>query len=420
MQLLFNSLDSRIDEAIKTLDDLVRIPTIVPPGDNYEEVMDFISQRCKELDFQVETISMPRELFETKNPRLADLQGERVNLVAIKNVGAKKTIVINTHLDVVPADDGWIYPPFEVTVEGDHIFGRGVADSKGGVAALLTVLLAMKELGIRPKYNLVIALNTDEEVGPYSGLCYLADIGKLEADYFLSMDGYIDNITAASNGNVDWQIDVFGKSCHSGSSFLGLNAIEKSIPLLNGLMELKTQIETRRSAVPVSPAISEETGIDVLVPVLNINVINGGVKLNIVPDKCIMKGDRRFIPEESFEDVCKELNEAVNRVGKNNPDIKFRLSCNEIYPPMLTDMAHPWIKEVQCAASEVSGREVRVAGTQGSLDVAYAVKITGIPACSYGVGRRMGGMVHGNDENIRINDMIEFMKFLGRLICGNE
>ncbi len=416
MQALFDYLEAMTDETVKALDELVRIPTQVPPGENYEKAMDFMARKLANLDFTVEKIRMPRELFEKKNPRLSHLMGERVNLSAKSNAGAKKTLLINTHLDVVPAGDNWSVPPFEVTVKDSRIYGRGVADSKGGVAVLLTVLSAMKELDIKPRYNLNIALTTDEEMGPYSGLCYLADLGKLKADYFLSMDGDSDDITIASNGNVDWQIDVLGRAYHSGSSFLGVNAIEKSIPVMNELMELKAEIEKRRSKIPAGHALYKRTGIETLIPVLNINIINGGVKQNIVPERCTLKGDRRFIPEENFDDVCKEMALAISRARKKDPDIILKWSCDEIYAPMLTDMSHPWVKEVQGIAGEVSGREMRFAGTQGSLDVAYAVKITGLPACCLGLGRRTESNAHAENENIRMEDLVMYTKFLGKLI----
>ena len=381
-------------------------------------IIELMAQKLENLDFTVETVVMPRQLFEEKNPRLSHLAGERMNLSARLDVGAPKNLLINTHLDVVPASNSWSVPPFECTIKNGSIFGRGVADSKGGPAALLTVLSAMKELDIKPKYNLNIALTTDEEMGPYSGLCYLADLGKLKADYFLSMDGDSDDITIASNGNVDWQIDVLGRSYHSGSSFLGVNAIERSIPVMNELMELKAKIERRRSKVPTSTVISQKTGINTLLPVLNITVINAGVKQNIVPDRCTMKGDRRYIPEEKFDDVCREMNAAISRVREKHPDIDLKLSCDDIYAPMLTDMNHPWVKEVQNVATEVAGREVRLAGAQGSLDVAYAAKVTGLPACCFGLGRRLESNAHADDENIRVDYLEMFTKFLGRLICG--
>ena len=344
-------LGKRTRETIKTLDELVRLQTHVPPGDNYEKAVDYAASRFENLGFEVEKIFMPRELFEKKNPRLNHLKGDRVNLSAIKNTGAKKTLLINTHLDVVPASENWTFPPFECTAKDGRIFGRGVADSKGGPAALFTVLSAMEELDIKPKYNLNIALTTDEEMGPYSGLCHLADLGKLKADHFLSMDGDSDDITIASNGNVDWQVDVFGKSYHSGSSFMGVNAIEKTIPVMNELMALKEKVEKQRSKVPASTAISEKTGLKTLMPVFNITVMTAGVKQNIVPDRCTMKGDRRFIPEENYDDVRTEFDTAITNVRNKHPDLKISYSCDEIYAPMLTDMNHPWVKEVQTVAS---------------------------------------------------------------------
>jgi succinyl-diaminopimelate desuccinylase len=415
---LLEYLGSKTGETIRTLDDLVRIQTQVPPGENYEKAMDYAASRLKDMDFKAEKLIMPRELFEKKNPRLKHLLGERVNICATKNCGAEKTLLINTHLDVVPASASWSMPPFECTEKDGRIFGRGVADSKGGVAALFTVLSAIDELDIKPGYNLNIALTTDEEMGPYSGLCYLADLGKLKADYFLSMDGDSDDITIASNGNVDWQIDVFGRSYHSGSSFLGVNAIEKAVPVMNGLLELKANVEKRRSKVPASMAISRNVGIDTLMPVLNITVINGGVKQNIVPDRCTLKGDRRYIPEEKFSDVCKEMNDAVAKVMNKYPDIDLKLSCDDIYAPMLTDMDDPWVQEVKRVADEVTERDVRCAGAQGSLDVAYAVKVTGLPACCFGIGRRMESNAHADDENIRVEDIVVYTKFLGKLLTN--
>ncbi len=420
MQALFDYLESKTEETIKTLGELVRIPTQVPPGENYEMVMELSARKLRELGFEVEIIHMPRELFERKNPRLSHLKAERINLSAKLDVGAPKTLLINTHLDVVPASANWSMPPFECTVRDGRIFGRGVADSKGGVAALFTVLSAMKEHDIKPEFNLNIALTTDEEMGPYSGLCYLADLGRLRADYFLSMDGDSDDITIASNGNVDWQIDVFGKSYHSGSSFLGVNAIESSLPVMDALMKLKTKVEKRRSKVPASIAISRKTGIDTLMPVLNITIINAGVKQNIVPDRCTMKGDRRYIPEEKFEDVCKEMRAALSLVREKHPDIDFKMSCDDIYAPMLTDMNHPWIKEVKRVAGEVAGREVRLAGAQGSLDVAYAARVAGLPACCFGIGRRTQSNAHADDENIRVEDLAMYTKFLARLVCSKS
>jgi succinyl-diaminopimelate desuccinylase len=189
---------------------------------------------------------------------------------------------------------------------------------------------------------------------------------------------------------------------------------------MNELMELKAKVEKRRSKVPASMAISEKTGIKTLIPVLNITLINAGVKQNIVPDRCTLKGDRRFIPEERYADVCYEFREALSKVKENHPEINLNWSCDEIYAPMLTDVDHPWVKEVKKVASEAAGREVKLAGAQGSLDVAYAVEVTGMPACCFGIGRRTESNAHADDENIRVEDLEMYMKFLAKLLCRSN
>jgi len=137
-----------------------------------------------------------------------------------------------------------------------------------------------------------------------------------------------------------------------------------------------------------------------------------------VPDRCTLKGDRRYIHEEKFEDVCREMNGTVAKVKQQYPDIDLKLSCDDIYAPMLTDVNHPWVKEVKRVADEVTGRDIRCAGAQGSLDVAYAVRATGLPACCFGIGRRMESNLHADDENIRVDDLVMFSKFLAGLLTA--
>jgi succinyl-diaminopimelate desuccinylase len=237
-------IDSKTSDTLRILTDLVGMPTAVPPGDNYEEIVDYLMPKFADLGFEVEKVCIPEEIFKQKmkNP---ELHGKRVNLHAYLDVGADRTLVIYTHLDVVPVGDGWTFPPYEGTIAGGRFYARGSADSKAAIAALLTALSLLRELGITPAYNLNIALTTDEEIGPYSGLCYFADIGLLSGDYFLCMDGEGDSVIIGTNGILTWRVDVFGKTYHSGSSFLGVNALEKSVTLMNGLLELKRKVEDR-------------------------------------------------------------------------------------------------------------------------------------------------------------------------------
>ncbi len=393
---------------LNVLRDLIGFQTIAPPGDFYHEIVDYLIPIFNSMGFRTEEIEMPQEIFQAKcaDQRLA---GDRFNLRANLNVGAKETLVIYTHLDVVPVQNNWSTDPFRLTKKNGRVYGRGVSDSKGAVAALIAALqVLLKEK--KPKYNLSVLLTTDEEVGGYSGLCYLTDLGLVKGDYMLCMDGFSDDVVIGSNGIVTWEIVIHGKSSHSGSSFLGVNAVEKALPVMEAIMALKKEVQSKRSSLPASSAL-EAMGIKNLMPILNITVINGGIKENIVPDRCVIRGDRRVIPEENMEDAMAEIEKTVKSTG-----IALDLKFFPGYPPMSVNPDHHWVSEVRKAVEREMGFMPRLSGAQGSLDQAYATDKTNIPTCVYGVGRQLESNIHGADENARMADLEGFARFIIELI----
>jgi len=261
------------------------------------------------------------------------------------------------------------------------------------------------------KYNLCILLTTDEEVGGYSGLCYLTDIGWVQGDYMLCMDGFSDDVVIGSNGMITWEVVVHGRSAHSGSSFMGVNAVERSLVVMEELMRLKKVVQSRRSMIPASSAL-EALGKKHLMPVLNITMINGGIKENIVPDRCVLRGDRRVIPEESMEDAIAEIEKAIKPL-----DVELDLRFFPGYPPMSVNPDHRWVAEVRAAVQRGMGFLPRLSGAQGSLDQAYATEKTHIPTCVYGVGRQLESNIHSPNENVRIADLEGFSRFLVELLA---
>ena len=144
--------------------------------------MEWLEPIFKDMGFKTETLVMPEDVFAAKctDQRLV---GDRFNLRADLNVGAEKTLVIYAHLDVVPAEGNWDTDPFQVVQKNGRVYGRGVSDCKGSIAALIAALKVLLENGL-PKYNLRVLLTTDEEVGGYSGLCYLTDLGLVKGDLY--------------------------------------------------------------------------------------------------------------------------------------------------------------------------------------------------------------------------------------------
>jgi succinyl-diaminopimelate desuccinylase len=396
------------DYLLDMLKKIISFKTVAPPGSHYEEIVDWLVPILRENGFATKKLVMPGEVFAAKceDRRLA---GDRFNIKADLSVGAEKTLVIYAHLDVVPAEGKWDTDPFQLVQKNGRVYGRGVSDCKGSIAALLAALKALLEKGSL-KYNLSVLLTTDEEVGGYSGLCYLTDLGEVKGDLMLCMDGFSDDVVIGSNGIITWDVVVHGKSAHSGSSFLGINAVERSIPVMESLMKLKKAVQERRSTLPASSAL-EAMGKKNLIPMLNITMINGGVKENIVPDRCTLRGDRRVIPEESMDEAMAEIERTLKPL-----DVKFDLKFYPGYPPMSVNPDHPWVAEVRGAVQKGMGFYPRLSGAQGSLDQAYATEKTGIPTCVYGVGRQLESNIHGLNENARVSDLIGFTSFLIELL----
>ena len=395
-------------DLLDLLKKIISFKTVAPPGSNYREIVDWLVPIFQEMGFATRKLVMPQEVFASRCQD-SRLEGDRFNLKADLEVGREKTLVIYAHLDVVPAEGAWDTNPFQAVQKEGRIYGRGVSDCKGSIAALIAALRCLLKQG-RPRYNLSVLLTTDEEVGGYSGLCYLADLGEVKGDMMLCMDGFCDDVVIASNGIITWEATVHGRSAHSGSSFLGINAVERSIPVMQALMALKNEVQSRRSAVPSSSAL-EAMGMKSLKPMLNITMINGGVKENIVPDRCTLRGDRRVIPEESMDEAMQELERAL-KPQEAQLDLKFYPG----YPPMSVNPDNPWVSEVREAVQRGMGFYPRLSGAQGSLDQAYATEKTGIPTCVFGVGRQLESNIHGLNENVRVSDLMGFARFLTELL----
>jgi len=407
---LYRYLDSKTQKMLGALRDLVSFDTVAPPGNNYHEIVDYLVPIFKDLGFETEKVVMPEDVFDQRCGAQG-LAGDRVNLRARLDAGAEKTLVIYTHLDVVPAGDGWSSDPFDLDIRDGRVYGRGVADSKGAVAALIVALQAVRACG-RHRYNLEVLLTTDEEVGGYSGLCYFADEGLVNGDCMLCMDSFSDDIIIGCNGIITWQAVVRGKSVHSGASFLGENAIEKALVVIEVLLDLKKRVEARRSALRASSEL-EVYGLDQVRPMLNVTVIHGGIKENIVPDRCVVRGDRRVISEERMEDAAAEMERAVADL---DVDLEWRSWMG--YPPMRIDPGHPWVAEVSEALEKASGKKPKLAGAQYILDQAYVVDVPDIRSCVSGVGRQTDSNPHGPDENVTLEDLSIYARFLASLMNG--
>ena len=414
---VFAAVDAREGSFLKLLGQIINVDNSNPPGCNYDVLVDEIAPWFEAAGFDTERVIIPPALVRTIP---LPLDGDRVNLVATRRAG-KPPLTIYAHMDTVPVEEAWNSDPFSAELRDGRIYGRGVADMKGTIASLITALEVMHALKLEPVWDLIACICTDEEIGVYPGIWHLAKEGYVHAPV-LCLEGSQDPVLRlGSNGSVDVTITVTGISAHSGANYNGINAIEESVPILNELLVLKREVESRRSALPLAPAPNAP---DHLRPMFNIDIIHAGVKSNIMPATCTIVVNRRFIPEERYEDVEREMREAVARGQAQGHAKAVNVSFMQAYPAYYQSADHPLAHKLVAALKRVQGYSdadfVRT-GSGGSTDMANVAQTLGTDQiATVGLGRMGESRAHGANENVRLTDALAHIKELIYLFCAPE
>jgi succinyl-diaminopimelate desuccinylase len=376
---------------VEILKDLISIDTTVPPGLNYDKAVNYLEPLFKELGFDTRRVIIPAEHAEGR-------QG-RVNLICHRREEDKPRLIFYGHIDVVPAE-GW--DAFRPRLENGKVYGRGAADMKGGIVALLLAMEYLREK--RLSFDVSVMVTTDEEVSQASQVRYLAQyLEPVSGAYFLNLDSSFGYVSVANLGALHLDIKVKGKSVHSGLSHLGENAVEKAGLLINALMDLKYRVEQRRSSVPAHP----DTKLSQMEARLNINMIKGGTKINIVPDECLISVDRRLIPEENLEDARKELLDQLSSV----PDVTWELE-RVFGIPTVPPCDDPIVDRLVAIISDTIG-EGHKFGEMGSGDLFHIVATWGGKAFGVGVIRPECN-IHGKEEFVYLQDIEDLARIVAR------
>ncbi len=385
---------------VQVLKDLIAIDTSVSPEldpvAGYARTVDYLEPLFRQAGFQTERVLIPPEHAEGKSGRL--------NLLAHRRDRARPRLILYTHMDVVPAQ-GW--EAFSPKVEEGRIYGRGAADMKGAIAALLLALEMARDSTWR--FDTSVMVTTDEEITQASQIRYLRPwLEPVAGAGFFSLDTSFGYVQVAALGCIHMEIRVKGRSVHSGMSHLGDNAVEKAATVLDALLDLKKKVTRRRSRVPVHPA----TGLNVMEPRLNINMIHGGLKANIVPDECVITVDRRLIPEEDVVEAERELMEALSSARGVEWDIPS-ISRNPTVPPLNDPIAGD-LAEILRQVTGHSGQY----GEMGSGDFGPIVVLEW-GARLFGLGTiRADCGIHGRNEFVYQRDIEDLALVISRFAAG--
>ena len=370
------------------LAELVRVPSDNPPGDCAPHAVR-AAALLEELGFVVERHPVPADKVREHGMISA------TNLVVRERFGPGPTIACNAHGDVVPPGLGWTTDPYGAEVRDGVMYGRGVAVSKSDFATYAFALLALKVAGCPLRGAVELHFTYDEEAGGAIGPEWLLDEGLSHPDYALSA-GFAYGVTVAHNGVLHLELEVIGRSAHAAMPETGVDALEAATGILGDLYALrKTYAAT----------VSQHDGIGS--PNLTVGLISGGINTNVVPDKIVMRLDRRIVPEENPAVVEADLRAAIARAVARFPGAECRVRRIMLAVPFVPIAGQERIVEALVRhGTRIMGEPVRPHGVPLYTDARlYSAK--GIPTALYGAGPRtlLEANGHRADEKLKLDDL---------------
>ncbi len=395
-------LENAYNWGLDLLSELIKIPSVSPQGDHYEEIAELLAHTTESLGFDTQIIKVDKD-YQEQNCKHASRNPRYIVLATYGSNGP--VLHFNGHYDVVPGGIGWtITEPFKPFVKDNKLYGRGAIDMKGGIAAVLAGLKAFKDSNGYPD-NLVLQLAfvPDEEIGGECGTGYLVERVLDQAPEYVIIPepSGLKTPWHGHKGALWAKIRVHGKNAHASTPWQGKNAFLLASKFALELHSRYTTIlSTRRTKYKITPPEASYP-----------TVMIGGVarvvdgKTNQVPGLFEFTIDRRLIPEENVESTRGEL-EALLRwisveLGIENYEISYETSME----PAINDPAELY------EALKESGKKYDVIIGEpevcpGGLDLRYYT-LKGSKALSYGP---TGTTAHAPDEYL---DLDEFKKLIG-------
>jgi succinyl-diaminopimelate desuccinylase len=367
---------------------LVQTPTENPPG-NEKAAAQFLKPVLSKMGFKVKILLSPKG---------------RWNLIAEKRWGrGGRTLIFNGHLDVVPAGDSsqWKYPPFQGKLSKGRIYGRGASDMKSGIASFIHALSVIGRAKIHLHQGAVILhLVSDEESHGHQGMGFLSQKGIVKGDATIVGEPTNLDLVIAQKGALWLKISTFGKSAHGSRPHLGINAIEKMIKLIDRLNSMPLEKE--------HPLLGK--------PTLNVGKIQGGTKINVVPDRCEIEVDRRLLPNENKEEVLKEIKGVVESIRTQDASFQYQIEEIDYAEPSEIDSKEEIVQIALDASKEVRGERPKMKGFSGFTDARFYINQFHIPTLILGPGGV--DQSHTTDESVEVDALIQAAHIYGLILIN--
>jgi succinyl-diaminopimelate desuccinylase len=399
-------IDQHFDEQVQFLQQLVRVPTDTPPGNNAPHA-EKTAELIKAWGFEAEHHAVPEQ-------QVRDYGMQSItNLIVRRPYGdGGRTIALNAHGDVVPPGDGWTHDPYGAEVLDGKMYGRATAVSKSDFSTFTFAVRALEAVARPTRGTVELHFTYDEEFGGLLGPGWLLEQGLTKPDLMIAA-GFSYEVVTAHNGCLQMEVTVHGKMAHAAVPHTGIDALQGAVAIMNALFDENRRYQQVTSQVP-----------GIKHPYLNIGRIEGGTNTNVIPGKVVFKLDRRMIPEEKPAEVEAHIRavitEAARAFNQGRQDegitveIKRLLLANAMTP--LAGNA-PLVDAIQQHGEAVFGEKPPAVGTPLYTDVRLYVE-RGIPGVIYGAGPRTVLESHAkrSDERVELEDLRRATKVVARTL----
>jgi succinyl-diaminopimelate desuccinylase len=378
------------DELVALTRDLVRIPSVVRPGDPTATEAAVASHvegwmRSQGFDVEVQQVAPGR-------PNVLGVIGE---------AAAGPTLLLEGHTDVVTEGDpsAWTHPPFAADLVDGKIYGRGAADMKSGLAAAMIAAAAIKRSGAPLAGRLVVGALVDEE-GDMIGAKHLCatPIGRaLSAAIVCEPE---DNELCLEQRGVVWaRVTARGRMAHGAMPEAGANPIGALAALVADAPRLQRRLRTlcTRSRYLKPPTVT---------PTVVMAPVAGVPQSNVIPATAQATLDVRLTPGPDADAVAKEIDEACRRAADACPGVSVEWTpINGFRMATKVERGEPLVRAMVSAVRRATGRAARWGGVPGSTDGTILRTQLGIPIVTCGPGHRL--IPHQVDEYVEVADLVD-------------
>lgn len=394
-------VDAHFDEEVRFLQELVRVPTDTPPGNNAPHAV-----RTAELlqGFGLQAESHPVPADEVRAYGMESI----TNLIVRREYGVGgRRVALNAHGDVVPPGDGWEHDPYGAEIVDGNLYGRAAAVSKSDFASFTFALRALEAVARPSQGAIELHFTYDEEFGGLLGPGWLLRQGLTRPDLLIAA-GFSYEVVTAHNGCLQMEVTVHGKMAHAAIPATGVDALQGAVAIMNALYAQNARYREITSQVE---GISH--------PYLNIGRIEGGTNTNVVPGKVVFKLDRRMIPEENAAEVEADIRRIIEQAAAATPglrvEVKRLLLANAMRP---LPGNQPLVEAIRKHGQDLFGEPIPAMGTPLYTDVRLYAE-AGIPGVIYGAGPRTVLESHAkrNDERVLLEDLRRATKVIARTLA---